>query len=145
MTGHAFQKLVEDHERRTAFAAIRSALAGGGLVSDTRNPLARLEVLGDLTWDHDRRSTVRETLPRGLTDHAVYVRQQVSRRDRRPRDRGKATQVKIVRWVPRRVRVGCGSATTWVGLRGDGWREFLPAGDLMAVPGEGFEICAVDR
>ena len=42
MTGHAFQELVGDHEIRAALAAIRTALAPGGVFAfGTRNPLVR--------------------------------------------------------------------------------------------------------
>jgi SAM-dependent methyltransferase len=42
MTGHAFQVLVEDEDRRAALAAIRAALSDGGRFAfETRNPLAR--------------------------------------------------------------------------------------------------------
>lgn len=42
MTGHAFQVFVEDHELRTALAAIRKALTRDGRFAfETRNPRAR--------------------------------------------------------------------------------------------------------
>ena len=42
MTGHAFQQLIEDEEIRASIAAIRSALARGGVFAfESRNPLAR--------------------------------------------------------------------------------------------------------